>query len=170
MENHPSLSFRSATPADAGALSDLARHIWYAAYPGMITEEQIEYMLAWMYAIPTLEAEMRDQGIRFILATGADGLAGFSSYGPSDRPGWAKIHKLYLEPGLQGKGLGSRLLQETEARARSEGFQHVWLQVNKYNHKGNSTYQRNGYTKAGEVVDDIGGGFVMDDFVYEKTL
>jgi hypothetical protein len=31
-------------------------------------------------------------------------------------------------------------------------------------------YRKNGFEVAREIVVDIGGGFVMDDFLMEKTL
>ena len=47
------------------AISELAGVIWRACYPGIITHEQIDYMLARMYALDVLRDEIRSQGIRY---------------------------------------------------------------------------------------------------------
>ncbi len=170
MDDHSRIQFRVAQEGDASRISAVARDIWTSVYPGIISPEQIEYMLRRMYAIPVLQEEMHAEGIRFVLAESEGELVGFSSLGPTERPDTAKIHKLYLSPGFHGKGEGSRLLKATETLARSSGFEHVMLQVNKNNQQGIQAYRRNGYNLLNEVVDDIGCGFVMDDYVFGKAL
>jgi ribosomal protein S18 acetylase RimI-like enzyme len=44
------------------------------------------------------------------------------------------------------------------------------LQVNKRNEKAIKLYRRAGFAVREEIVVDIGGGFVMDDYVMEKRL
>ena len=54
-------------------------------------------------------------------------------------------------PEYQGKGYGSLLLREFEARARKEGFRKIHLSVHKDNHQAIKAYERNGW-----VVDRVG--------------
>ena len=44
------------------------------------------------------------------------------------------------------------------------------LSVNKHNTRAIAAYRRNGFVIAESVVTDIGGGFVMDDYVMAKNL
>jgi RimJ/RimL family protein N-acetyltransferase len=44
------------------------------------------------------------------------------------------------------------------------------LSVNKRNTKAITAYKRNGFAIVESVVTDIGGGFVMDDYVMDKEL
>jgi diamine N-acetyltransferase len=172
-----------ATEADLPAISELAGFIWRACYPGIITHAQIDFMLARMYAPDLMREEIRSQGIRYDVMSVGGKMVGFASYGPSEagtpRCGVRtaqravptfKLHKLYLLPELHGRGLGSRLLQHGEREVRRLGAQRLILAVNKRNSKAIATYQRNGFVIAESVVTDIGGGFVMDDFVMAKEL
>jgi len=159
-----------ATEADLPAISELAGVIWRACYPGIITMEQIDYMLAKMYAPGVLRDEIRSQGIRYDCLFVVGKMAGFASYGPASEPGVTKLHKLYLLPELHGRGLGSRLLQHCELEVRAVGAHRLILSVNKRNAKAIAAYQRNGFVIAESVVTDIGGGFVMDDFIMAKEL
>ena len=159
-----------ATEAGLPAISELAGVIWRACYPGIITMEQIDYMLARMYALDVLRDEIRSQGIRYdrLLLDGK--LVGFASYGPTSEPGVMKLHKLYLLPEMQGRGLGSRLLQQVEGEVRTGGARRLILSVNKRNTKAITAYKRNGFVIVESVVTDIGNGFVMDDYIMAKEL
>ncbi len=159
-----------ATEADLPAISKLAGVIWRACYPGMITHAQIDYMLARMYAPEVLRDEIHSQEIRYDCLLVDGKLAGFASCGPASERGVVKLHKLYLLPELHGRGLGSCLLQHAEREVRAAGAHHLILAVNKRNAKAIKAYQRNGFEIADSIATDIGGGFVMDDYVMSKNL
>lgn len=166
----PNFQILRASEADVPAIRELAGVIWRAHYPGIITSEQIEYMLARMYAPAVLCEEIRLLGICFELMRVEGQPAGFASYGPADEPGAMKLHKLYLHPQWHGRGLGSRLLQHCERAAQQAGASQLLLAVNKRNVKAIAAYERNGFVIAESTVTNIGGGFTMDDFVMTKRL
>jgi GNAT superfamily N-acetyltransferase len=152
------------------ALAELAGVIWRRHYPGIISHEQIDYMLGKMYSLETLRGEIRSRGIHFFRLLVEEKMSGFASIGPLDTPEVWKLHKLYLLPEMHGCGLGSRLLQHCEAEARRLGARQLRLAVNKQNVKAVAAYRRNGFAVVESVVTDFGGGFVMDDFVMAKNL
>jgi GNAT superfamily N-acetyltransferase len=166
----PSVQTLRAAEADLPAISQLAGVIWRACYPGIISTEQIDYMLARMYSLEVLRNEIRSQGIHFYRLLVDGQFAGFASIGLTKSAGEMKLHKLYLLPELHGRGLGSRLLKHCEAEARRLGARRLILSVNKRNAKAIAAYQGNGFVIAESVVTDIGGGFVMDDYVMAKEL
>jgi len=172
-----------ATESDLLAISELAGIIWQACYPGIITQAQIDYMLARMYALEVMRDEIHSQGIRYELLLVSGKPVGFASYGPIEvgtlrrgvqTPQRAvpafKLHKLYLRPERHGHGLGSRLLQHVEHEVRNAGARRLILSVNKRNTKAITAYRRNGYDVADSIVTDIGNGFVMNDYVMAKNL
>ena len=163
-----SLKIVPATAADLPAIAALAEVVWRAHYPGIITAAQIDYMLARMYDLGHLREELAG-GICFDQALRDGQLLAFSSYGPV-APAEMKLHKLYVHPDWQRCGLGSRLLGHLEPQVRARGFRTLILAVNKANRKAIAAYQKNGFTVREAVTSDIGGGFVMDDFVMEKKL
>jgi ribosomal protein S18 acetylase RimI-like enzyme len=61
-------------------------------------------------------------------------------------------------------------LQHCEREIRKSGARRLILSVNKRNARAIAAYQRNGFVIAESVVTDIGGGFVMDDYVMAKKL
>ena len=161
------------TPATAEhlpAIRELAALVWRAHYPGIISPEQIEYMLGRMYCLETMEDELRTGDVRFVRLLMDGGLIGFASYGSTLEAGVAKLHKLYLHTRWQRRGFGSLLLEHCERAAHIQGAERMILAVNKRNTSAIATYTRNGYDISESVRTDIGGGFFMDDFIMMKNL
>jgi GNAT superfamily N-acetyltransferase len=166
----PSPQILPAGETDLPAIARLAGVIWRAHYPGIISTEQIDYMLAKMYSLETLREEIRQRAIRYERLLVGEEFAGFASHGPTDQPKLFKLHKIYLHPDWHGRGLGSLLLRHCEREASKLGADRLMLTVNKRNSKAVAVYQRNGFTITDSVVVSIGGGFVMDDYVMAKEL
>jgi ribosomal protein S18 acetylase RimI-like enzyme len=165
----PTAKILPTTEEHLPAISALAGLIWRAYYPAISSTEQIEYMLAWMYSLETMTAELRT-GIRYKRLLLDRELVGFASFGPTTEPAVIKLHKLYLLPKLHGQGLGTLLLKHCETEARNLGASVMTLNVNKQNARAIATYRRTGFTITQSVVNDIGHGFVMDDYVMTKQL
>ncbi|MDR2625044.1 MAG: N-acetyltransferase, partial [Zoogloeaceae bacterium] len=53
-------SIRPVTPPDIPASAELAREAWQAAYPGIISQAQIDFMLAQRYDHARLLADLED--------------------------------------------------------------------------------------------------------------
>ena len=150
-------------------ISALAAVIWRAHYPGIITPDQIDYMLKRMYDVEVLRGEL-ESGVTWFRALADDTMRGFASVGPTESAIGFKLHKLYVHPGWQRHGLGSALLKECEATARACGVTALMLNVNKRNERAIAAYLKSGFTIRESIVADIGGGFVMDDYVMVKSL
>jgi GNAT superfamily N-acetyltransferase len=163
-------TIRPATEADLPAIAKLAGVIWRAHYPGIISLAQIDYMLAKMYSLAALREEISLRGICYEQLFIGEELVGFASYGPTEKPKVFKLHKLYLHPDRHGNGLGSLLLKHCEREVRKLGAERLSLTVNKRNTKAIAAYERNGFVISDSIVTDIGGGFVMDDFVMTKAV
>ncbi len=161
------MTIRPATNDDIPVLRALAHRIWRECYPGIITMQQIEFMLEWMYAGEVIRTELAS-GIAWDLAEDDEPI-GFASYAMED-DGRVKLHKLYLLPERQGRGLGQRLIAHVMERAAVLGGSEVWLQVNKRNARAIASYEKAGFKVAREAVFDIGNGFVMDDYLMAKVI
>ncbi len=161
------MEIRPATEADIPLLRDLAQRIWRECYPGIITLEQIEFMLGWMYS----EDEIRRQltaAIPWEIVTLDGEPVGYFSWQRED-DGRVKISKLYVLPQHQRRGLGRAMLDHISAQARTLGAHAVWLQVNKRNERAIAAYLKAGFHIEKEAMFDIGGGFVMDDYLMARA-
>lgn len=161
------LVIRSADLDDISTIGYLAHKIWPEAYKDILTPEQLEYMLQLNYSPAALEKQMRQQH-QFIIAEINLEEVGFASFGALQDGNW-KLHKLYVLPGMQGKGVGKALLEMVEEEVRTHNGAHLLLNVNKKN-KAIKFYESMGFQIEKDEVNDIGHGFVMDDFVMGKDV
>ena len=80
------------------------------------------------------------------------------------------ISKIYVRKSDRGHGLGKQMLEFTEELCRQRSIKKIWLTVNRHNRHSIEWYSRMGFTNIGSIVQDIGGGFIMDDFRMEKDI
>jgi len=154
---------------DIDQLIDIARRSWHGHYPGIITVEQIDYMLAHSYTPTVIMKEICEDGITWLCIMDGETMIGLISVGPYG-VNTVKLHKLYLLPEYHGKGIGALALARVEEVARKAGAHTIVLNVNKRNAKAIRAYERAGWRISEEVVNDIGNGYVMDDFVMTKNI
>ena len=74
-----------------------------------------------------------------------------------------------MKAAVRGAGLGRTLVEFAERRGSELGCNELWLTVNRNNLGSIAFYERLGFRKTREVVTDIGGGFVMDDWWMAKA-
>lgn len=169
MDQMDQIAITSVTESDIDLLIQLAYRIWHAHYPGIITSQQIDYMLERGYTRQVIMDEIANQGVIWLTIKNGTEMIGFASLGPY-APATMKLHKLYLLPEYHGTGIGARALAEVEQIARDNAASALVLNVNRHNTKAIRAYERAGWRVAEEVVIDIGNGYVMDDFVMAKEL
>ena len=104
------LTIESAREEHLSEIASLAAMIWRAHYPGIISRDQIDYMLGRMYDVGVLRSELAN-GIRFERAIVDGELRGFSSFGSGSSAKEVKLLKLYVHPDWQRHGIGSALLK-----------------------------------------------------------
>lgn len=130
----------------------------------------MDYMLERMYAPDVLQRQM-DEGHIFLILTedgSPVGFAGFEcDYG--GKQGVCKLHKLYLLPETQGRGLGRMLLHAVKEMAQERSQERLLLNVNRYN-KALHFYRRLGFEVVAEEDIDIGQGFFMNDYLMALEL
>ena len=105
--------------------------------------------------------QLRKATMRLVLLASVDGTFGglalcfwgFSSF--AARPA-INIHDLVVSPSLRGRGIGSAMLSEVEARARSAECSRITLEVRGANHAARRLYARHGFSGTeGDLPENI---------------
>lgn len=156
--------------ADVDRLCALAAEIWRRHYADIISAAQIEYMLDQRYKPEILREELKRRDLWWdkLLVDGQ--MTGFTSYFLTENAGEMKLDKLYVHYDHQRRGYGGVLLERALALARSHDCARLTLAVNKHNRNAIAAYNKYGFGVVESVVKDIGGGFVMDDYIMHKVL
>ena len=55
-------TIRKATSADCGLIHKLAWQIFPETYKEILSKEQIEYMMEWMYSLESIRQQMEEEG------------------------------------------------------------------------------------------------------------
>ncbi|MDY6947315.1 MAG: GNAT family N-acetyltransferase [Pseudomonadota bacterium] len=160
------------TPGQVAAVAALAQQIWYEFYVPLIGRAQVDYMVGKFQNAPAVQTQI-EQGYEYFLVRQEHASAGSLDIGycaVQQQPGRVMfVSKFYLHHAARGSGTGRRCMEFIEGLARGRDLRALWLTVNKGNPSVRA-YQRLGFRITEELVMDIGGGFVMDDYRMEKAL
>lgn len=165
------MKLTEATEKDIRMIQDLARRSWESAYAGIISNEQINYMLEKMYSEEEISAHLKNPDYHYFLIFDEDNHSyeGFMGYENGYEEFTTKLHRIYLVPESKGKGFGKGALDFLKEKLSETNDKRIILNVNKENN-AKKFYESQGFTVYDEVVLDIGDGFVMDDYLMEFTL
>ena len=67
------LKIRKATIDDCQLIHELAEHVFPLTYKDIITPEQCDFMMDWMYSIPNLQKQMLEDGHIYFLTSDDEG-------------------------------------------------------------------------------------------------
>ncbi len=157
-----------ATEKDIPLIQNLARRSWESAYSGIISAEQINYMLGKMYSEEEISTHLKNPDYHYFLIfdENSNSFEGFMGYENGYEEQTTKLHRIYLVPESKGKGFGKEALNFLKQKISVSNDKRIILNVNKENN-AKKFYESQGFKVYDEVVLDIGDGFVMDDFLME---
>jgi ribosomal protein S18 acetylase RimI-like enzyme len=148
-------------------IQSLAREIWTEHYIPLIGEHQVGYMLA-RYQSKQAINEQIASGVLYFLIEEGQAFIGYFAVQP--RGDELFLSKIYLRSSCRDRGYGKKAMQFVETLARVRGLRKITLTVNKNNTGAIRAYEKIGFRNVGSLVQDIGSGFVMDDYAMEKTV
>ena len=158
-------TIRKADTADCQLINKLAWQVFPQTYKDILTPEQIDYMMDWMYSPENIRKQMEEEGHVYLLAYEECEVAGYVSVQPEGEDLF-HLQKIYVLPYFQKAHCGSFLFREAikyikevhPAPCRME------LNVNRHN-PALGFYQHMGMTKVREGDFPIGNGYYMNDYI-----
>lgn len=161
--NDPSVVIERAVSADTEAVVEVLRKTWFATYPNEkigITHEDIRQRIEGEHGerIPqNLERWRRTiettDGTRVVYVARVGGkVVGLAA--PSLVDGQRNVGALYVVPEAQGKGIGSKLMQQI--LAWHGGNEAIYLAVASYNQNAINFYKRFGFEQTDRAIRDEG--------------
>lgn len=156
------------TDSQIRTVETLARQIWRDHYIPIIGEAQVVYMLDRFQSREAI-ADQIEAGYEYYLITDdVKEEIGYFAFLIEEKNLF--LSKIYVRSGLRGRGYGRSALGFIERKARDTMCSKIWLTVNKHNVRSIGAYKKCGFEIREPVVQDIGGGFVMDDYRMEKGV
>ena len=161
------MKIRKALLSDIPIIKAIAEKAWRPTYDHILTEQQTIYMLDLMYNSLTLENQIKNNIVFFMVDLEQETVGYFALETINDQI--VKLHKLYLDPMQKQKGLGRKIIQYIKEWTLENQRERIILNVNK-NNSAVHFYQKMGFTIIEEMILDIGEGYVMDDYVMQLNL
>lgn len=153
-------------------MAEFAGSIFFEYYDSYLPAGQAEYMKNKFLsekAIAEKISENHDPKVNFEFAvdetTGEK--TGFICYWiqkDEDGKNECYLDKYYLSSQFRGKGFGKQMMDHLKIFCVENQLKQISLNVNKYN-KTVAIYEKLGFKNIRSEVNDIGNGYVMDDFV-----
>ena len=164
----PFVKFREARdPGDIVQIAGLADIIWREHYTPIIGKAQVDYMLEHFQSAEAISKQIAE-GMVYYLMLKEDGAVGYLAI--QKRGQELFLSKIYLLREYRGLGMGKAALDFIAEKARELGCTCIALTVNKNNDRSIKAYSKMGFENKGALVTEIGGGFVMDDYLMVKFL
>ncbi|WP_445386140.1 GNAT family N-acetyltransferase [Robiginitalea sp. IMCC44478] len=158
---------RVREPMQFETVSELAEQIWKQHYTPIIGPEQVGYMLQKYQSAEAIKDQI-SKGMRYYLLKTAHTTVGYLAFILEETHLF--LSKIYLKQEFRGMGYGSSAMDFVKQCAITENCQEIRLTVNKNNTRTIQAYEGMGFRNEKAVVQDIGQGFVMDDYLMVLTL
>ena len=158
-------TLRKATIADRSLIRELAWQVFPATYKDILTPEQIDYMMEWMYSEENIRKQMEEENHVYFIAYKDNDAAGYVSVQP-EGDDLFHLQKIYVLPQYQQTHCGSFLFRSAIQYIKE--IHHapckIDVNVNRYN-RALHFYEHMGMKKVREGDFPIGNGYYMNDYI-----
>ncbi len=159
------MEIRYMVPADdRRMISKVYEESWKGAYKGIIPQDYLDSIPEGRWALG-----LDNQGWKTLVCIDNGGIVGTSSFCPSrfeQFQGWGEIISIYLLPEHTGKGYGKILMKAALSELKRQGYENVFLWVLEENIRARKFYERYGFLRAGDFLEDNIGGKALREVRY----
>lgn len=164
------ITITAATINDIKQIQNIVNITWPITYGEILSKEQLDYMLGLFYSTEALNEQYNKKIQLFYMIDEDETNIGFIGIEHNyNGEAVTKIHKIYLLPETQGKGIGKKVIDEIGKLASENNSTALSLNVNRFN-SALGFYKKIGFEVMDEVNIEIGNGYLMEDYVMEKKL
>lgn len=156
---------REAELDDIPVIRSLASVVFPDTYKEILSPDQIDYMMEWMYSEESLRRQMVMERHIYYLAYQEGRAVGYLSIQPEGEHVF-HLQKLYILPNCQGLNLGRMLFEQAIKNIKKlhPAPCQMRLNVNR-NNKALTFYEKMGMAKVDEGDFPIGNGYYMNDYI-----
>jgi len=159
--DHPEFTIREAKAEDASRIAELGAEVFLTSHqfphePGVTEAYTKEH-----FGAEKILNDLNKDTVYYYVAV-ADSIVGFvkfiSCQWTPRFPGKItfEVKHLYIQPGMEGKGIGSRLMALAVDAGRRKNYKIIWLSVWENNTRAIRFHQRHGFEVIGEGEFSLG--------------
>lgn len=159
---------KAETDRQVREIADLAKIIWNEHFTPIIGKDQVDYMIEKFQSYPALREQIED-GYEYYQLFDDGEFCGYTGIHPGG-DNRLFLSKLYIKKECRGRHLATQAFLFLENLCRERGYSAIWLTCNKYNDNTLCVYRHLGFRTIDTQAADIGGGFIMDDYIMEYKI
>ena len=148
-------------------IEKLAHDIWNEHYIPIIGKTQVDYMLDKFQNVDAMLKQIENNYKYFIINYNKTDI-GYLAFKINDFDLF--LSKIYILKDFRGKSFGKQAMDFVSKQAEVSECKTITLTVNKNNSNSIKVYEKIGFINIEKLVQDIGCGFVMDDYKMVKNL
>lgn len=156
-----------STDTELERIESLAITIWREHYIPIIGKPQVEYMLKKYQSVAAMKSQIEHEAYSYYQICD-NTLIGYFSV--QSRSPFLFLSKLYIKSDKRNLGYASQSLNFITLLAEDKGLKGIELTVNKFNSGSIAFYEKLGFKKVKDIVIDIGEGYIMDDYLMQKSF
>ena len=136
------------------SVSAMAEEIWHEYYDKLIGTQQVDYI--------------SEEDYEYFLISYDYTFAGFAAI--QEKNGSLFLSKLYVHEDFRKKHISSEMIRKFIELCKLRNLEKIWLTVNKRNFRSIDVYKHFGFETVRKECNDIGEGYVMDDYIMELSV
>jgi GNAT superfamily N-acetyltransferase len=136
-------------------------------YAQFMPPECADYLVEASHTVEAFEAQA-GEGYRHYMVEVDNRLIGYFALHEEDHT--MVLTQFYLLKEVRGKGLGQRVMDFIHREAADLRVKKIELLVLRKNEGAVGLYKKNGYYVAAEVLTPMGGGYMLEDYIMQKSF
>ena len=157
----------ATTKKQFAEIAQLADIIWREHYIPIIGLDQVDYMVKNFQSAEAMYAQFIN-GYHYFMIYSNDQFIGYISIKKEDDSLF--LSKIYVSKDYRGKKIGKSAMDFVQEKALEMHCKSIALGVNRFNVSAIAAYKAMNFKITGEMITDIGNGFIMDDYKMEKLI
>lgn len=149
-------------------VASLADEVYHEHYTGIISEEQIDYMVKNLQSVDAVSEQIHKAGIDYFILNNEETDVGY--FAIKIEADSLFISKLYVLKQYRKLGYAKQAYQFLKGLGEAMDLRHIYLYTNKKNMESIKAYEKLGFQKVESLVTELGNGFVMDDYKMQEDL
>lgn len=164
------ITFRKAELVDTPLIEELAQEIFRHTYREILSQEQTDYMMEWMYSQQSLKRQIGEEGHIYHIAYYDGEAVGYFSVQQQGERLW-HLQKIYLRSRMQGKSVGKQMFLKAVEYIRENSTLPATIELNvNRNNPAVAFYEKMGMHKASQGDFPIGNGYYMNDYIMAMEI
>lgn len=160
--------YLAKTDSEIHEIANLASVIWKEHFTSIIGEAQVRYMLEHYQSYPAIKEQIEQEGYEYYQIYCSHCLAGYMALHPEKI--LMTLSRFYIGQDFRGQHLASAAFAFLKELCGKRGLSEIQVACNRNNTSALAFYYHLGFVMIGEQIEDLGHGFLREDYLLSYKM